>query len=204
MTADETNKRNFRVAPFVLAILRFAMPFLEVSCKDEKGKTVDSTTISGFTLAFGGTIKQPNEMTGKVEEKPMKQVSQFFIAFLCAAAGVGASFMAGKNGKLFPAIAGAVGILFLFLGKGNLFGEQVPPQMQDVLQVSAKIGFLLACVCFAAGAVISGLQWKAEDAGVPATYFAPPPPPPPSGAAPSSNLPPVPNQPPPPPPPPGS
>jgi hypothetical protein len=189
MNPDESKNRTVRIAPFVLAVLCFLMPFVEISCKDEKGKVVMQQSFTGLKLAFGGTTKQTNPMTNQVEDQEVKQQSQLLIALLCAAAGAASAFMAGKNGKLFPAIAGIAGLIFLLLGKGEMSGN-LPPDAKDTLGINMQIGFWLACVCCVVGAVISGRQWKEDNSDAP----------PPPGGSYGSNLPPVPNQPPPAPP----
>jgi hypothetical protein len=120
MSSDESKKRTVRIAPFVLAVLCFLMPFVEISCKDEKGKVVMQQSFTGLKLALGGTTKQTNPLTNQVEDQEVKQQSQLLIALLCAAAGAASSFMAGKNGKLFPAIAGIAGLVFFFFSDGGI------------------------------------------------------------------------------------
>lgn len=198
MNPDESKKRTARIAPFILAILCFLMPFVEVSCKDENGKVIEQQSFSGMKLAFGGTAQQKNPMTGQMEEQPVKQQTDFLIALICAAAGVGTAFMAGQNGKLFPAVAGVAGIIFMVVGRSDLTGG-MPAEAREALGISMQIGFILVCILLGVGAVVSAMQWKDANTAPPA---APPPPPPGAGGPAGSNLPPVPGQPPPPGPPP--
>jgi hypothetical protein len=181
MTSDESKKLNYRIAPFVVAILCFAMPFLQVSCSDE------TLTVTGFQLALGGTAKSTNQNTRQTTPQDIKRQPMFLIALLCAVAAAGAGAMAGRKGKAIQSAAGLGGLVFLLLGKSDLTGD-IPAQFRDAMKFHMEIGFMLASILLGVGAVVAWMQWKDENSAAL------------SGAPPGPNLPPIPHHPPPAPP----
>lgn len=139
-------------ALFVLIIICFFMPFVNLSCS---GQTIMSLT--GFQLITGADIKDQNmfgEMNGtqtkqeKVESQPLA-----LFALLAAIAGLGLSFIRKKSLAIVNVVVSALGAVFLLLLKFNLDGD-AELGGQNVITLDYQAGYWLAFLLFLAGAVL--------------------------------------------------
>lgn len=139
-------------ALFVLIIICFFMPFVNLSCS---GQTIMSLT--GFQLITGADIKDQNmfgDINGtqtkqeKVESQPLA-----LFALLAAIAGLGLSFIRKKSLAIVNVVISALGAVFLLLLKFNLDGD-AELGGQNVITLDYQAGYWLAFLLFLAGAVL--------------------------------------------------
>lgn len=139
-------------ALFVLIIICFFMPFVNLSCS---GQTIMSLT--GFQLITGADIKDQNmfgDINGtqtkqeKVESQPLA-----LFALLAAIAGLGLSFIRKKSLAIVNVVVSALGAVFLLLLKFNLDGD-AELGGQNVITLDYQAGYWLAFLLFLAGAVL--------------------------------------------------
>jgi zinc-ribbon domain len=147
-----------KVSPvlFLVTVLCFLLPFVTVSCNGQK-----IATFSGTDLAFGTTINQPQAQQpfgfpqprrGSGERVKAEPVAT--MAFLCAIAGIGLSFLAIRL-ALVPAITGALGTLLLFALQLKL-NDDISKRAQGAFQLDFQAGFILALLLFIAAAGWNG------------------------------------------------
>ncbi len=182
------------MAPFAIAIICFALPFIQISCSGRK-----MVTLTGIQLVTGTKIQPDNALGNALggalsaladqgQEQPQKVDSEptIVLTLICAVAGLGLCFVPGKTGRLLPAIAGAAGFVCMLMAKSR-FDADIVKQGQGILTVEYVTGFMLTCLSLLAGTGLSAFQLKQagapQGAGQPQTpVFVPPPPPPPPGA----------------------
>jgi hypothetical protein len=174
MEPNESNLRNLRLAPFVLAALCFFMPFLQCA-----------VAISGIQFATGfqmhsEAIDELNQLRSLDPysggpQSPIQRVPgdpKITLALVCALAGVAFGFGKSSRRKLFAAIAGGGGLATLIFTK--VIYDNEGARRGEVFEFLS--GFYLAAICLLAGAIIAGQQYqRAKKFG---TVMAPPPPPP--------------------------
>lgn len=141
-------------ALFVLIIICFFMPFVNLSCS---GQTIMSLT--GFQLITGADIKDQN-MFGDVngtqtkQEKVDSQPLALF-ALIAAIAGLGLSFIRKKSLAIVNVVISALGAVFLLLLKFNLDSD-AELSGQNIITLDYQAGYWLAFLLFL-GAVV--LYW---------------------------------------------
>lgn len=154
---SEKTKRQIRVAPFIITLICFILPFIQISCQGQK-----VVALTGLQLATGTEIDQKDPFSGEVQKKPIPRETTILLVLVCAAAATGLCFVTGKAGKLFPAIAGGIGFVLMLVAKSR-FDNDILKEGQGVLSVGYAIGFILVCIFLLAGAVICGFQYKQGD-----------------------------------------
>jgi len=170
-----------KVSPvlFVVTVLCFFLPFVTVSCGGIK------ISVSGMKLAFGGKVSMPFEdsqpfgfpqqppQRSSTSEKGVDAHPVAIIALLCALAGIGLSFTPVRS-AIAPAIAGALGALFLIILQSQTGGEL---KAQGPISVEMDIGYVFALLLFIGAAGWNGWLFyssraPATAAGVPRTNAA--------------------------------
>lgn len=130
---------------FGLTLLCFCLPWVTVSCQQQK-----ITTFTGIQMATGTQIAEPGSgMFGNKQK--MKKVDPNPIAIIALAAAIAAligSFMSGKVSTV-PAI---IGILSMIVLKENI-DEDILKQGEGLLNVSYESGFIGYFVMMICGTV---------------------------------------------------
>lgn len=139
-------------ALFVLIIICFFMPFVNLSCS---GQTIMSLT--GVQLITGADIKDQNmfgetNSTQTQDDKVDAQPLALF-ALITALVGLGISFIRKKSLAIINVIVSALGAIFLLLLKFNLDGD-AELSGQNVITLDYQAGYWLAFLLFLAGAVL--------------------------------------------------
>ncbi|MGA2656531.1 MAG: hypothetical protein ABSH34_03330 [Verrucomicrobiota bacterium] len=155
-TSQQVRRRQFRAAPFVLALLCFLLPFITISCQGVK-----AVSLTGLQLAAGTTIEQRDPITGQAHREKIPSETSVLLVLLCTAAAAGLCFASGRSGALLPAVAGAAGFLLMLVAKSH-FDSQTLEQGRGVLAVGYEMGFILTCLLLLAGAGLCGFQYKQE------------------------------------------
>ena len=138
----ETKRFRIRVAPFLIALICFFLPFAEPSCNHDK-----ENNITGIQWATGlAGIVDNNGRDAVIHKWNLANANLFILAALiCTIAAIGLCFLNGRAGKSFPAIAGSVGFILIQFPIGNI-------------SVDPKYGFFLVCLLLWVGVLICNSQ----------------------------------------------
>lgn len=121
-------------ALFGIALICFLLPFVNLTCQGSK-----VASLTGLQLVAGGKMEVPTMGGGKQYQK-FKGEPMALIAFLCGLAGVGLSFLKGKKNNGITAVAGVMGIIFLFILKSSM-EDEVLKNAGGMVQTDYAIGF---------------------------------------------------------------
>jgi len=142
---------GIRIAPYIVGIVCFILPFLQVSCD---GKKVMQFT--GVQLVTGSEMKEPmSETTKKIPPEPFA-----IIAILALVAGTVFSLSSGKGSALAAAIAGGAAALALLILKTRMDAEITKEASGMPITVDYLLGFWGACLAAIAGLVLSIMRRK--------------------------------------------
>lgn len=128
-------------ALFGIALICFLLPFVNLTCQGSK-----VATLTGLQLVAGGKMEVPTMGGGKQYQK-FKGEPMALIAFLCGLAGVGLSFLKGKQNNGLTAVAGVMGVIFLFILKSSIEGE-VLKNAAGMVQTDYAIGFYFVLLLY--------------------------------------------------------
>jgi hypothetical protein len=143
---SETKK--FSLPAFALALLCFFLPFVSVSCQQQK-----IISFTGIQLVTGTAIEQP-QMLGPRKVDRVNPEPFAVLAFLAGLAGLGVSFLKDQKTALAPAIFGGVGAVCLLLLKLKFDGD-IQRQAAGILQVEYDVGFWLVLLIYLAAGVLN-------------------------------------------------
>ena len=140
--------RKLPAAAYLLALICFLLPFVEISCNNQKVLSLTGVQLLGGTQlpGSGGPFGGPAQRI-----KPDDSVVLAFIA------GVAALVLSLLNQRRTDIGAGACGIV----GAGSLLALQhsivagAPPQAMGLIQVQYQAGYFLSLLAFLAGAALS-------------------------------------------------
>lgn len=144
--------RKLSPAAFVLAFVCFFLPFVTFSCQ---GQTV--ATLSGFQLATGTKIQQP-QVFGSPKEHKVEAEPLATLALLTVIAGVVLGFLRERKWSVGSAALAVLGVILLAALKSKLDGDALR-KGGEIIQVSYETGYYL-CLTFllaAAGTSIYSL-----------------------------------------------
>jgi hypothetical protein len=141
-----------RISPalFVVIILCFFLPFIEISCS-----STSLGTFSGYDVMMGSAGEQIQK-----DKKDDKSGMNFelVIAFFSAVTGLGLCFLKNKWGKLIPAILGLIGLISLLIFKSGLDNQiQSANQYMSIVQVHYKIGYWITMLFFFSALAINAV-----------------------------------------------
>ena len=151
----KANVKKFRWTTFALILLCFFLPFVQVSCREQK-----MMSITGFQLAFGTELEEP-QMFGPPKTRPLAGEPLVLLTLLAALVGLGCSFIKGKLGFLLPAISGAAGLLFMLIVKVRLDND-VLRQGRGLLTLEYLFGFIVTCLLLLVSAGVNGFFFHSE------------------------------------------
>jgi hypothetical protein len=133
-------------ALYVVILIGFFLPFIEISCS-----TNTLGTFSGYTVMTGDAGQSLSQTSKDVKSGINLEL---IIAFIMAMAGLALSFFKNPKSTIGTAIAGLIGFIFLMIFKSNLDSQiQSANQFMSIVQIHYKIGFWI-CFLFFLGAVI--------------------------------------------------
>jgi hypothetical protein len=149
--------RKIALGIFLLAIIFFLMPWVNVSCSGSP-----LATVSGYDMVRG-VYNVPGEYATDAPD------SEPFAILALVAAGVGLifSFFGGGTAVIMRILSGLAGIAFLVALKiklGNDFTRDIGNQMGNsagmLIQLNYQAGYWLTIVAFAAATVVSAINKK--------------------------------------------
>jgi hypothetical protein len=148
--------RTFRLTPFFLALVCFALPFLEVSCQGQK-----AMAMTGIQLATGTEYQQTDPFTGQPTTKKI-QGEQVFLAAL---GGTGLAlllcFSPGLGGPMLGFACGLIDLGLLIGGKLKIEGDLVK-QAGNAAVCNWQLGFWAACLFLGIGIIVCIKQLAEE------------------------------------------
>jgi FtsH-binding integral membrane protein len=145
---------KFLPTALLLTILCFVLPFMSVSCNQQK-----IVTFTGIQMVFGTTLQQPQAFgppkSQKVNGEPLAM-----LALLCCIVALGLCFVRNRMAEIvIAALAGVSAIAFVIL-KARL-ENQVIQQSHGILQLAAEFGFWLALLLNLATVLLAALApWR--------------------------------------------
>jgi hypothetical protein len=151
-TSQETRMRQLRIAPFILAVICFVLPFVEVSCQGQK-----VSSFTGIELAFGKQVEHQNPFSGQIQTKKLDGNANMLAALICIVAATALALISGALGKILPAIAAAAALIDLIAAKVNI-DSQVAKESQGAAVDTWGVGFFAACAFVSVGAIAAFLQ----------------------------------------------
>lgn len=144
----KTQSKKLSPALFGLTLICFCMPFVTISCQEQK-----IMEFNGVQLATGTTIKQPT-FNGPAKEEKIAGNPLAGLAIVAGVVGLGTSFIKAKKAAVAPAGSGAAGSILLLMLKSTLDNEIVK-QGQGLLLVNYGFGFWLAFLLFVASTIVN-------------------------------------------------
>ncbi len=144
----ENGTKKFSLAIFGIVLVCFFLPFITVSCQGQK-----ITTLTGIQLVTGTTIEQPS-MFGKKQVQKVSGEPLAALVFLCAAFGLGSSFIKGKKSAIAPAAAGGIGLISLLMLKLKLDNE-ILREGKGMLELEYGVGFWVVLILFLIAIVLN-------------------------------------------------
>jgi hypothetical protein len=147
--------KKFRWTLFVFILLCFIMPFVQVSCQQQR-----LMSFTGFQMAFGTEIQEP-QMFGPPLTRQVPGDTLVLLSFLAALAGLVCSLVKNRVGSLASIVCGLGGFLFLLIFKVRLDNE-ILRQSGGMLNVEYSLGFIATCLLFLASAGLNGYVFYEE------------------------------------------
>lgn len=158
MTPDHQNTQTIRLAPFVLAGLCFLLPFLRISCRDDRD--IRPVSLTGIQLVTGTEIRLKG-LFGQVEKYKVPSQPWVLGALLCTVAAGLLCLLKGAADGISPAFASAAGLFCMLVAKQQ-FEAKVLKEGEDALTVEYGPGFIGVSILLLVGAAICVYQYQAS------------------------------------------
>jgi len=139
-------------AIFGIVIICFFLPFVDVSCGNQK-----IATITGIQFVTGAEIGESELLEGKraqkVESEPI-----VIAVLICTIAGLLLSFIRNGRSSILPAISALAALILLLIFKAKLDNE-VLKQGEGVLRLEYRNGFWGSLLSLILAAVLNGFMF---------------------------------------------
>lgn len=140
------SSRSIRVGPFLIALLCFVMPFLQISCDDKA-----LIRMTGVNLITGVEMKEPmSEETQRISPNPFA-----IVALVAAILGLVVALAGGKGSSWMEAVMGGCGALALLFLKFRMDADVLSHSSGMPLSVQYLVGFWGAMGSMAAALVLA-------------------------------------------------
>lgn len=149
----EQKSAGIRIAPYLIGIICFILPFLEISCAGEK-----MMSFSGAQLATG--YYDLDSFVGQDTEN--NQPNPFaLIALIAVVLGLLFSLTPKKRASIMAGIMGIISVSAMLLMKNNIDAEMMK-EAGGLAPVSVdyKVGFWGLCIASAIGALMAFMRVK--------------------------------------------
>jgi len=164
-------------ASYLLALICFLLPFVEVSCNGQK-----MVSLTGVQLLAGTQIgATPGALAPPSQIKPETAV---VLAFIAGVAGLALSLLNQRRTRVIAGISGIVAAASL-LALQQSIASGAPPQAMGLLQIQYQPGYFLSIGLFFVGAALLLYFAFARQAEF-ATHLPAPSPPYPAASPPAS------------------
>jgi hypothetical protein len=137
-----------RIAPFLVGILCFLLPFMQVSCGGQK-----IISFTGVQLVTGFEFTQPvNHKTERVATEPL-----VVVAFIALVLGLLCSLSSQRIRSIAAAMAAGVAFVAMILLKIKWDGK-IGENLADGITINYEMGFWLVGLAAIAGLVLSFMR----------------------------------------------
>ncbi len=145
-----------RIAPYVVGIVCFVLPFIQVSCSGEK-----VMQFTGIQLVTGSETKEP--MTGETKKIPPTPLA--IIALVALLAGACFCLPATRASSTLAAIAGGVATVAMLFLKMRTDADITKEAQGMPITVEYLMGFWLVCIAAIGGLILSIMRTKENPSG---------------------------------------
>lgn len=149
---------GIRIAPYVIGIACFILPFIKISCSGEK-----LMSFTGVQLVTGSEMSNP--MSDEKEKMPPEPTA--VIALIALVVGVVFAIQLSRGGAILSAVSGGVAVISLILLKTNLDTEIMKEAGGMAISADYQMGFWGACLMSAAGAILALMRLQGASAEPP-------------------------------------
>lgn len=153
ITTRGYNTCSIRMAPFVVGILCFVLPFLHISCDGNK-----VMQLTGVQLVTGFDMKNP--MTEETSHNPSERLA--VIALVALAVGAAFCVHAGRARAIVAAFSGGAALLALLLLKSRMDAQILKEASGMPISLDYLLGFWAVCLSSLAGTILSIMRVKHE------------------------------------------
>jgi hypothetical protein len=152
----KSGTKKFSVATFGFSLLCFLLPFVSVSCNQQK-----VVRLTGYQLVFGATIELP-QLFGPPKAQRFNGEPLAAVAFLCCLVALGLSFTKNRGGEITAAALSGLSFVVLLLLKTKL-EDDVRQQSSGILQLDYEFGFWFLVLSNILAAALNGnASWRSK------------------------------------------
>lgn len=149
---------GIRIAPYVIGIACFILPFIQISCSGEK-----VMTFTGVQLVTGSEMAQP--MSDEKQKIPPEPTA--IIALVALVVGVVFAIQISRGGAILSAVSGGVALIFMIVLKTNMDAEIMKEAGGMPISADYQMGFWGVCIASAVGAILSLMRLQGAGATPP-------------------------------------
>ena len=145
---------GIRIAPYVIGIACFILPFIQISCSGEK-----VMSFTGVQLVTGSEMANP--MSDEKQKIPPEPTA--IIALVALVVGVVFAIQLSRGGAILSAISGGAAVISMIVLKTNMDAEIMKEAGGMAITADYQMGFWGVCIASAAGAILALM--RLQDAG---------------------------------------
>jgi C4-dicarboxylate transporter len=143
-------KTRIRIAPFILGIICFFLPFMEISCRGEQ-----LASFTGVQLLTGADLTEDSAHQEKQSIPPNIYAIASLIALII---GLIASFSMEKRKSIIAGVMSISALISILLMKTRMDSRILKEASGLPLTIDYKVGFWGLCIACIAGAIIAFLR----------------------------------------------
>lgn len=147
-TSQPVSRRGVRIAPFLLALVCFLLPFVELSCQGQR-----LARFTGAELAFGATMEQKDPWTGRVQERKIQPEPFATIAFLTILLAIA---LAWGGRDTLALVSGGIALGSLWMTMARL-DQQAAKEASGLLRIGYQPAYWICMLLLALGL---GAIWR--------------------------------------------
>ena len=152
--------KKFSSTPFLVCLLLFFLPFVDVSCQGQK-----MSSLTGIQLATGATVQQAQPL-GPVKEQRIDAEPLASLTLLCVVAGGLIAFLGSKANAIVPAMLSGAGTIMLLLLKSKLDNDALA-NGRGLLQIEYEPAFWLSFLVLLIGCGLNAYIFSNREAPTP-------------------------------------
>lgn len=136
-------------AVYVLALLCFLLPFVEVSCQQRP-----IASLNGYQFAFGGVVTQTNPISGVAESRSIPAETTATVALALACLGLLTALIKKPESNAIGVAAGVGGGIALLMLKAKIESQIAQQQGQGIVEIAFKGGYWLTLALLFCGTAL--------------------------------------------------
>ena len=146
---------GIRIAPYMIGIACFILPFIQISCSGEK-----VMSFTGVQLVTGSEMANPmSEEKQKIPPEPTA-----IIALVALVLGVVFAIQISRGGAILSAVSGGFAVISMIALKTNMDAEIMKEAGGMAISADYQMGFWGVCIASAAGAILALVRLQDADA----------------------------------------